>query len=123
MALGLVAAPVVPALAFTFPTFADAGSLIAFGALSVITLFFPLLVVILPRTGRPFLTSVVVGALIAMGPFGIIVAAASAGAGPFGAAEALIYLLAITAPLGAVGGAAFWFCALWRNRDFSPGTA
>ena len=114
--LGLAAAPVVPALAFTFPSFVGADILVVLGAISVITVFFPLLVVVLPRTCRPLLASIVVGALAAIGPVGIIVAAGEGRA--MAALLALIEVGVRTAPLGAVGGAVFWFCALWRNPDF-----
>ena len=116
--LGMIAAPAAGALATEIPTFAfrDFWTIAFLGLLSVVTLYLPLVLWRLRRTYRPFLTCVVVGAISAPGLLGYAVSLIG---GLLMAEPALIFLpLAATFPLGAIGGAIFWVCAVWRSDGF-----
>lgn len=119
MLAAAVAASAVPSVMVTLPSLVDAWPLFFMGCVSIFTLYLPLVLWRLPRSRHPFLTCVILGALAAPGPIGIGLAIGLA-IGAIGGVGTLIFVLGMTAPLGAVGGAVFWFGAVWKNPDFAP---
>ena len=112
--LGMFVAPAVGALATEVPTFTFQSywGVALLGWLSVITLYLPLVLSRLRRTSRPFLTCVIVGGISAPGLLGYAVAVVG---GLLTADPAwIVFPLAATFPLGAIGGAVFWLCVVWR---------
>lgn len=114
--LGVIVAPVVPSLGvtifqFSFPSF---GGVVTLGLMSILTMFLPLVLWRLPRTRHPFWTCVVVGGFSAPGLFGYTMAVIMAFA--VSAPITPLMVLLITFPLGAVGGAVFWLCVVWRSE-------
>ncbi len=108
--LGIVAAPVVPALLFGPSSLGMIWQVAALGFASVIFLFLPLLAWRLPRTRHPLLTCIVAGAVAAPGPFGyafVLIGLA------YHSGWLALGTLLFAAPLGAIGGFVFWLCAVW----------
>ena len=120
--LGIFAAPLVPSLAAEIPAFKflDFWPLLFLGFFAVLVPFLPLVLWRLRRTRHPFWACVLIGGLSAPGLLGYIVAIfATLGGFP----TVLPMLMAITFPLGAIGGAVFWLCVVWRSDgwDFVEG--
>lgn len=114
--LGMIAAPIVPSLAAVipqsfFPSFLAVATL---GLLSILTLYLPLVLWRLRRTRHPFLTCVLIGGISAPGLIGYSIAIILGMVA--GAPAAPLMLMAATFPLGAIGGAVFWLCAVWRSE-------
>ena len=120
--LGMFAAPVVPSFAAEIPTFKflDFWPLAMFGFLSIITLYLPWVLWKLRRTRHPFLTCVLIGGLSAPGLLGYVVGIV---AGLAGFPAAVIGIIMVTLPLGLIGGAVFWLCAVWRSEGWESAGA
>ena len=116
--LGAIVAPTVGALATEVPTFTFESywGIWLLGFFSVVTLYLPLVLWRLRRTSRPLLTCILVGGLSAPGLFGYALSIV----GGLTVDPAFIFFpLLFTFPLGAIGGAAFWLCAVWRSEGFA----
>lgn len=109
--LGAFAAPLIASLATEVPTFrlTHYWGICFLGFMSVISLYLPIILWRLPRTRRPFLTCVAIGAISAPGILGYAIAIIGGLlVWPLGA-----LIVVATFPLGAIGGAVFWVCAVW----------
>lgn len=116
--LGLLLAPTVPSALMV--VLASGEGLQGFlfmsllGLMAVAIPFTPLMAWRLPRTRHPLLTTILLGALSAPGPFGYTLAlVGSLGEGPSLVAAVLL----TTTPFGALGGLIFYMCAIWRGPD------
>ena len=117
--LGIIVAPVAPSLVATLPQslLPSFGALATLGLLSVLTLFLPLILWRLPHTRHPFWTCVLLGGFSAPGLFGYLLALVLGITA--GAPAAPLFVLLATFPLGAVGGAIFWLCVVWRSDGWA----
>lgn len=119
LALGLLLAPTVPSAFFVVWTGTEGfqGFLLMclLGLTAVAIPFTPLMAWRLPRTRRPFLTSISLGAISAPGPLGYVLAFVSPFTKDPGALLAAMVLT--TAPLGALGGLIFYLSAV---RHYPP---
>ncbi len=116
--LGIIAAPAAPAFGASLldkSLFGDLIGLLGLGYLSAFTLFLPLMIMRLPATRHPLATCVIGGALTAPGPLGYGIALATLPSAP----GMILLVLAVAAPLGAVGGFVSWLCVVWRSSEFA----
>ena len=116
--LGAIAAPVLAALFTEIPTFhfRDYWTVALLGLLSVVTLYLPLVLWRLRRTRHPFWACVILGGLSAPGLLGY--ALGIMGSFITGQPAVIFLTMVLVFPLGAIGGAIFWLCAVWRSEGF-----
>lgn len=110
--LGALAAAAVPSVVLTWPGLDEAQFVFFFGCASILTAYLPLMFWRLPRTRHPLMLSILLGVIAAPGPVGLGLVVGMPLVAP--------WVLLISAPFGALGGAVFWLCAVRRNPDLEP---
>jgi hypothetical protein len=111
--LGAVVAPTAASLIGSI-SMGDFWSLWLVALLSTMPVYLAVILWRLPRTTRPLLTCLLIGALTAPGIVGYIFGLV--GTMVAADASAMLVILFFSAPFGLLGGAVFWLCAVWRSE-------